>query len=163
MYDILQLNDMLLPELQDIAEQLSLPGIKKLDKQGLIYKILDGQAVKASESKDEPKKKSGRPRKPITIKTSTANGTEEAEVMESEEATEAPDPVEKAAPVATGKPRPNPRPVGRPPVGPATPVAPVEPCGPVAPVKPEVTIAKITWWLFGKVYVEVTRVTGRLT
>jgi transcription termination factor Rho len=101
MYDILQLNDMLLPELQDIAEQLSLPGIKKLDKQGLIYKILDGQAVKASETKDEPKKKSGRPRKPITIKTSTANGTEEAEVMESEEATEAPAPVEKAAPVAT--------------------------------------------------------------
>jgi len=85
MYDILQLNDMLLPELQDIAEQLSLPGIKKLNKQELIYKILDGQAVKASESKDEPKKKGTRGRKPMTIKTSTANGTEEAEVMEPSE------------------------------------------------------------------------------
>jgi transcription termination factor Rho len=141
MYDILQLNDMLLPELQDIAEQLSLPGIKKLDKQGLIYKILDGQAVKASESKDEPKKKSGRPRKPITIKTSTANGTEEAEVMESEEAAEAPAPIEKAAPVATEKTaptaRPNPRPVVPAPVRAAAPPreqqAPAEGQAPAAP------------------------------
>ena len=90
MYDIAQLNDMLLPELQDIAEDLKLSGTKKLDKQQLIYKILDGQAVTASEAKDDPKKKSARPRKPITLKT--ANGTEEAEVMQ-----EAP-----AAPVSSG-------------------------------------------------------------
>ena len=45
MYDILQLNDMLLPELMDIAENLKITGAKKLDKQGLIYKILDSQAV----------------------------------------------------------------------------------------------------------------------
>lgn len=51
MYDILQLNDLLLPELLDIAEQLKITGAKKLDKQGLIYKILDSQAVKASEVK----------------------------------------------------------------------------------------------------------------
>ena len=80
MYDILQLNDMLLPELLDIAEQLTISGAKKLDKQGLIYKILDSQAVRASETKEVPKKKGARPRKPITLKT--ANGTEEAEVME---------------------------------------------------------------------------------
>ena len=113
MYDILQLNDKLLPELQTIAEQLSLPGIKKLDKQNLIYKILDSQAVKASEEKDEPKKKGARPRKPITIKTSTANGTEEAEVMEPstpeaapviEAAVEAP--VERTVPAARPTPRP---------------------------------------------------------
>lgn len=79
MYDILQLNDMLLPELLDIAEQLKISGAKKLDKQGLIYKILDNQAVQASESKEDPKKKNARPRKPVTVKT--ANGTEEAEVM----------------------------------------------------------------------------------
>ena len=90
MYDIAQLNDMLLPELQDIAEDLKLSGTKKLDKQQLIYKILDGQAVTASEAKDDPKKKTARPRKPITLKT--ANGTEEAEVMQ-----EAP-----AAPVSSG-------------------------------------------------------------
>ncbi len=40
MYDILQLNDMLVPELLDIAEKLDIPNSKKLDKQALIYKIL---------------------------------------------------------------------------------------------------------------------------
>ena len=45
MYDILQLNDMLVPELLDIAEHLKISNAKKLDKQELIYKILDGQAV----------------------------------------------------------------------------------------------------------------------
>src|SRR5688572_21827849 len=48
MYDILQLNDMLVPELLDIAEQLNIPNVKKLDKQGLVYKILDSQAVTGS-------------------------------------------------------------------------------------------------------------------
>ena len=48
MYDILQLNDMLVPELLDIAEQLKIPNAKKLDKQELVYKILDKQAVLAS-------------------------------------------------------------------------------------------------------------------
>ena len=51
MYDILQLNDMLVPELLDIAEQLKIPNSKKLDKQELIYKILDKQAVLASSAK----------------------------------------------------------------------------------------------------------------
>jgi len=95
MYDILQLNDMLLPELLDIAEQLNISGAKKLDKQGLIYKILDGQAVQASETKEDPKKKVARPRKPVTLKT--ANGTEEAEVMqEAPAAVAAPQVIEKA-------------------------------------------------------------------
>ncbi|SJZ65195.1 transcription termination factor Rho [Sediminibacterium ginsengisoli] len=80
MYDILQLNDMLLPELLDIAEQLNITGAKKLDKQGLIYKILDSQAVQASETKDDAKKKPARARKPITVKTGIS--TEEAEVMQ---------------------------------------------------------------------------------
>jgi transcription termination factor Rho len=51
MYDILQLNDMLVPELLDIAEQLKITNSKKLDKQELVYKILDKQAVTASEVK----------------------------------------------------------------------------------------------------------------
>lgn len=45
MYDILQLNEMLVPELKDIAEKLSIKGYKRLSKQDLIYKILDHQAV----------------------------------------------------------------------------------------------------------------------
>ena len=48
MYDILQLNDMLVPELLDIAEQLKIPNAKKLDKQELVYKILDSQAIAGS-------------------------------------------------------------------------------------------------------------------
>jgi len=80
MYDILQLNDMLVPELLDIAEQLKIPNAKKLNKQDLVYKILDGQAIKASEKKagdvdDKHKRKR-------IIKTSTSLSTEEAIVEE---------------------------------------------------------------------------------
>jgi len=45
MFDILQLNDMLVPELRDIAEQLKIDNYQKLGKQDLVYKILDKQAV----------------------------------------------------------------------------------------------------------------------
>lgn len=45
MYDILQLNDMLLPELQEIAESLEVKNPNKLEKQDLIFEILDRQAV----------------------------------------------------------------------------------------------------------------------
>ena len=44
MYDILQLDSMLVPELRDVAEANGLKGYKKLSKQELIYKILDQQA-----------------------------------------------------------------------------------------------------------------------
>lgn len=91
MYDILQLNDMLLPELLDIAEQQKITGAKKLDKQGLIYKILDSQAIKASAVKEDPKKKgapAAKPKKAVNVKT--ANITEEAEVMQEAPAEETP-------------------------------------------------------------------------
>jgi transcription termination factor Rho len=74
MYDILQLNDMLVPELLDIAEQLKIPNAKKLDKQALIYQILDKQAVTASSQKGDDSKT----RRKRIVKTSTANSTEEA-------------------------------------------------------------------------------------
>jgi transcription termination factor Rho len=51
MYDILQLNEMLVPELKDVAEKLRVPGYEKLDKQELIYKILDQQAIRGDGSK----------------------------------------------------------------------------------------------------------------
>ena len=53
MYDILQLNEMLVPELKEIAEQLALKGYKRLSKQDLIYKILDHQAVSGADTKTE--------------------------------------------------------------------------------------------------------------
>ena len=45
MYNILQLNEMLVPELREIAEQLEVKGYKRLTKKELIYKILDYQAM----------------------------------------------------------------------------------------------------------------------
>ncbi|MGN7719898.1 transcription termination factor Rho [Chitinophaga sp. 22620] len=73
MYDILQLNDMLVPELLDIAEKLDIPNSKKLDKQALIYKILDKQAVIASEDQQgNGDEKKGRKRKPVSKKEESA-------------------------------------------------------------------------------------------
>ncbi|HMS97253.1 MAG TPA: transcription termination factor Rho [Saprospiraceae bacterium] len=54
MYDILQLNEMLVPELKDIAEKLNIDGYKKLTKQDLIYKILDEQALLNKTRTTEP-------------------------------------------------------------------------------------------------------------
>ncbi|ACE05704.1 hypothetical protein Aasi_0264 [Candidatus Amoebophilus asiaticus 5a2] len=45
MYNIDELDALLLSELRDIAETLKIKNYKKLDKQGLIYKILDQQAL----------------------------------------------------------------------------------------------------------------------
>ena len=53
-YDILQLNDMLVQELREIAHKLEIPEYKKLSKQDLIYKILDAQAVNASPDNKSP-------------------------------------------------------------------------------------------------------------
>ncbi len=91
MYDILQLNDMLVPELLDIAEQLKISNPKKLDKQELIYKILDKQAVVASEAKPDPND-DGKPKRKRIIKTSTANSNEEAIVESVEERPKKPEP-----------------------------------------------------------------------
>ncbi len=58
MYDILQLNDMLVPELKEIAQGMGLSGFTRLAKQDLIYKILDSQATnveKGAADTSEPK------------------------------------------------------------------------------------------------------------
>ena len=76
MYDILQLNDMLVPELLDIAEQLKIPNAKKLSKQDLVYKILDNQAIagaKGAKPNEDGKRKR-------IIKVNTSISSEEAEV-----------------------------------------------------------------------------------
>ncbi len=74
MYDILQLNDMLVPELLEIAEQLQIPNAKKLNKQDLIYKILDDQAITGSKTEKSEEK----PKRKRIVKATTAIGTEEA-------------------------------------------------------------------------------------
>lgn len=45
MYDISQLNEMLVPELREIAEQIGIAGFKRMNKQDLVLKILDQQAI----------------------------------------------------------------------------------------------------------------------
>jgi transcription termination factor Rho len=95
MYDILQLNDMLVPELLDIAEQLRIPNAKKLSKQDLVYKILDSQAVKASEKKTDGEDKHKRKR---IIKTSTSLSTEEAIVEENDNENTMAKPIKSLAP-----------------------------------------------------------------
>ncbi|HMK03399.1 MAG TPA: Rho termination factor N-terminal domain-containing protein, partial [Ferruginibacter sp.] len=56
MYDISQLNDLLVPELQDIAEQFDISNAKKLVKQDLINKILENQSIMSTDKKNEEEK-----------------------------------------------------------------------------------------------------------
>ncbi len=51
MYDILELNKKLVSELRDIAKGLNIKKTEALKKQELIYKILDQQAIEASNKK----------------------------------------------------------------------------------------------------------------
>ncbi|WP_297086371.1 transcription termination factor Rho [uncultured Draconibacterium sp.] len=59
MYDILELNKKLVPELKEIAKELKIKRVESYKKQDLIYKILDTQAVLEAEKKGQkntPKK-----------------------------------------------------------------------------------------------------------
>lgn len=85
MYDILQLNDMLLPELQDVAESLKIENFKKLTKQELVYKILDQQAIAGSQKKDAAPATGEKPKRRRIVKATTANSTEEAVVEDTSE------------------------------------------------------------------------------
>ncbi|MCB9255648.1 MAG: transcription termination factor Rho [Chitinophagales bacterium] len=59
MYDIIQLNEMLVPELKEIGEKLKIINSKKLNKQELILGILDAQALNPDSVKQIlPKKES---------------------------------------------------------------------------------------------------------
>ncbi len=61
MYDILELNKKLVPELREIAKELKIKRVESLRKQDLIYKILDQQAINATGPEQETtKKKPGR-------------------------------------------------------------------------------------------------------
>ena len=77
-YDILQLNDMIVPELLDIAKKLEIDNAKDLTKQDLIYKILDKQAIlPLVKEKKEPAKK-----KAVTKKAEPAKAIITKEVKE---------------------------------------------------------------------------------
>ncbi len=53
MYDIIELSRKLLPDLREIAKELKIKKVESYKKQDLIYKILDTQAILASERKQE--------------------------------------------------------------------------------------------------------------
>ncbi len=112
MYDILQLNDKLVPELKEIAQRIGVKGFNKLTKQDLIYKILDEQALAEKNAGDrnvpvvdEPNPSTGRrPRKMVT--TMDDSGKEKSV------------PAAPAAPARTPTPR---APRNQPPAQPRTP------------------------------------------
>ncbi len=104
MYDILELNKKLLTELKEIAKELKIKRVDSFKKQDLIYKILDEQAIVASE-----KKKAEKPAEKKTVKrtrttkvqkvvasakaeTETLNKSEEKEMSEKESKDVAPIP-----------------------------------------------------------------------
>ena len=108
MYDILQLNEMLVPELRDIAEGLGMKSFKKLSKKELIYKILDQQAISPGVPVEEDKKE----KEPIAKKTKPAPRPEkrkpvEPKVVESKpvKAKGAPEEARNNDEAATPKPR----------------------------------------------------------
>ena len=100
MYDILQLNDMLVPELQDIAEQLAITNFKKLDKQELVFKILDKQAIMNAEPKSEGAEKPKRKRIPKAA-AGESHASEEIKIPE-----EKPRHSKKAEPILAEKKKP---------------------------------------------------------
>ncbi len=61
MYNISQLNDLVVPELLDIADQLGIPGTRKMNKHDLIDHIITKQSQMAEEKKtpdgEKPKRK----------------------------------------------------------------------------------------------------------
>ncbi len=100
MLDILQLNDMLVPELREKAEELGLKSYKKLTKQELIYRILDEQAVSPEEKTKAPAKK--------TV-AKKEEKEEEVAVIEEEDAQEEEKEVDEAQTETEEKAKPNDR------------------------------------------------------
>lgn len=98
-YDIVQLNDMLIPELIDVAEKLNIDNTKGLDKQALIYKILDEQALKQQPATDDKAKKR-RGRKPKEESADIASTTAEPTVANEAPAAKVEEPI-VAAPAPT--------------------------------------------------------------
>ncbi len=109
MYDILELNDMLVPELRSLAEKLELKSFKKLNKQELIYKILDEQAVVQENSKGAKKEADSaseeKPARKTRARKSAKKEIEEVPVEEEETAVETEEEAEEEPTKEERKPR----------------------------------------------------------
>ena len=97
MYDISQLNDLLVPELHDIAEKFSIPQMKKLSKPDLISAILENQTDMNKETgNNENGNDAEKPKRKRIAKTDSSA----APVVENTN--------ESAAPAQTATPKPAP-------------------------------------------------------
>jgi transcription termination factor Rho len=84
MYDILQLTELPDTELLKVAAQLKITNAKKLEKQELIYKILDQQAIQNfDKNKEEGSDKETKSKRKRIVKTTTGTSSEEA-IVEAE-------------------------------------------------------------------------------
>ena len=94
MYDILHLNDLLVPELQDIADELKIQNTKKLSKPELISEILDKQSIMTNDTTAQDFEKPRRKR--------IAKGAEKDEQVQAIAPVELPEEVaeEKEVPIA---------------------------------------------------------------
>ncbi|GHT33502.1 hypothetical protein FACS189434_07760 [Bacteroidia bacterium] len=87
MYNILELNEKSLPQLQDIAKDMGLKRVNSLEKEKLVYKILDEQAIKSSENVSEDSAKKQRIRipqkkEPQTVYSSVKGQVEKPKAQE---------------------------------------------------------------------------------
>ena len=90
MFEISQLKEMKLPELQEIAKKLSVPKFRSMKKLDLVYQILDKQAadpkavleVKKEEKENKPKPQ--RQKRARVSKPTTASKTDNQAKLELE-------------------------------------------------------------------------------
>ncbi len=98
MYDISQLNDLLVPELLDIADHLTISNAKKLNKQDLITQILDKQSHMSTAKNEEEKPKRKRIPKPAAGAAPSAPATAPEPKKEAPPKAKRHEPLEKKQP-----------------------------------------------------------------
>ena len=109
-YNILELNEKLLPELQSIAEELVIKKVSSLKKEELVYKILDEQAIsyagiQAEKEKEKEAKKAERLTKAKKTKAAAPKGAKaETKTKAAAPATPVEVPVEGVASVVPEQP-----------------------------------------------------------
>jgi len=102
-YNILELNEKLLPELQSIAEELGIKKISSLKKEELVYRILDEQAISyaGQQAEKEKEKEAKKAEKQIKAKKPSKTAAAKAPKAESKPKAVKAEAAEVAAPKAT--------------------------------------------------------------
>jgi len=102
-YNILELNEKLLPELQSIAEELGIKKISSLKKEELVYRILDEQAISyaGQQAEKEKEKEAKKAEKQTKAKKPSKTAVAKAPKAESKPKAVKAEAAEVAAPKAT--------------------------------------------------------------